>query len=293
MDFSRIALPHPDGGEFSTIQVGAHQKHLPLMIFSHATGFHARTYLPLFEALAQHYRIVAPDARGHGFSTVEANPVALRSWRRYYDDLSFIINQFNEPVFLAGHSIGGMCSLVAAHRHPERIRGVFAIDPVLLDPLQGSVMKTLQVLGKNEGFSLATGAKRRRAEFADSNEAFESYRGKRSFSAWPEAWLRHYTQDAFKPSAGAADASRVTLRCRPEWESRTFSVVEAWPWTQLAKQGCPVKLLLAERGSTCGKRSQALLKTIRPHWSQTVVQGCTHFLPMENTALVAANMIDF
>ena len=150
-----------------------------------------------------------------------------------------------------------------------------------------------QLLGKNEGFSLAAGAKRRRAEFKDTDQAFESYRGKRSFSAWPEAWLRHYTHDAFKPHDKEGQAAGVTLRCRPEWESRTFSVVEPWPWSKLVKTGCPVKLLLAERGSTCGDKSKALLKTLRPQWSQMVVKGCTHFLPMENTSLVAANMLGF
>jgi pimeloyl-ACP methyl ester carboxylesterase len=293
MKFSRIAIPHPQGGEFSTVQIGQHQAHLPLMIFSHATGFHASTYLPLFESLAPHYRIVAPDARGHGFTTVEANPQQLRSWQRYYDDLSFMLAQFNEPVVLAGHSIGGMCSLVAARRHAERVRGVFAIDPVLLDPLQGSVMRTLQVLGKNDGFSLAAGAKRRRAEFADIAQAFESYRGKRSFSAWPDLWLQHYTHEAFKPSNNVDNPCGVTLRCRPDWESRTFSVVEPWPWSKLANQDCPVKLLLAQRGSTCSANSQALLKRLKPRWSQTVIPDCTHFLPMEKTELVASHMLDF
>ena len=44
----------------------------PDMIFVHANGFNALTYCTLLEPLARKARILAPDLRGHGRSTLTA-----------------------------------------------------------------------------------------------------------------------------------------------------------------------------------------------------------------------------
>lgn len=286
----RIDIAHTSGELQSALQLQTPHSgsETPLLVFSHATGFHAATYRPLLDQLAHHMDIIAPDSRGHGESALSARPDDLKAWTRYYRDLEQVIHAQNRPVILAGHSIGGMCSLAVAARNPQQVRGVLAMDPVLLEPKQGLSMRVLQWLGRSDRFSLAAGAKRRRADFASAEQAFENYRTKRSFSTWPDEWLRAYTDHAFRP-----EGDGVRLRCDPAWESRTFAMVEHWPWRFVKHIKSPVLILTAEHGSTCSESSRKRLKAMRPDWDIRVMPGTSHFLPMEKTADIARLASDF
>ena len=289
MQYKRLVIQHPAGNHLSCLSIGnVEAGSKPLLVFSHATGFNAQTYTPLFEQLADVCDIVAPDARGHGLSTVPADPRKLSDWSTYYADIALVLNSWNRPAFLAGHSLGGMCSLIAAKKAPGMVRGVMAIDPVFLDPLQGSVMSALRLLNRHDRFPLAAGAKRRKAEFESIEQVKQVYKKRRAFAAWPDEWLDAYVEAAFE----SFDAG-VRLRCHPLWESKTFSSVESWPWKRLPEKSLPVNLILAQRESTCSDWSRRLLKAVRPDWQQTVVPGSSHFLPMENTTELADQMKAF
>lgn len=288
----RTEFGHPEGGHVSALQWKTASKSVtprPLLLFSHATGFHAATYVPLLEKLAPHMDIVAADARGHGLTTLAARPEALRGWGRYYKDLEFLLDQQDRPAILAGHSIGGLCSLAVAASRPNRVRGVIAMDPVMLDPTQGLPFRMLQLIGRSDRFPLAAGAKRRRAQFASRDEAYENYRQKRSFSTWPDTWLRAYVDSAFAEQTEGG----VRLRCDPAWESRTFAVGECWPWRFVPDIQAPVSLLLPQRDSTCSLRSRRKAARLQPAWHMHEIEGSTHFLPMEKTGDIAHHIIEF
>ncbi len=313
---TRIEIAHPEGGVLSALnwhmtspdhlngsvegltappasagskaQAGQSEPR-PLLVFSHATGFHSATYEPLFRRLCGHMDIIAPDARGHGYSSLNAHPHSLRSWKRYYGDLAHVVDSMDQPVFLAGHSIGGLCSLAVAASRPERVKGVIAMDPVMLDPSQGIPFRLLQWVGRSDRFPLAAGAKRRRAQFASLDEAYNTYRQRRSFATWPDEWLRAYVDGAFAPSG----PDSVQLRCKPAWESRTFAMGECWPWRFVGSIKAPVSLLVAQKDTTCSLRSRRKARAIHPHWDIIELAGSTHFLPMEKTADVARIAIDF
>jgi pimeloyl-ACP methyl ester carboxylesterase len=264
----------------------AHDK--PLLVFSHATGFNAATYLPLFGLLVDAMDIVALDSRGHGQSRLPCQPHTLTSWERYYQDLDVLLQQLGRPCFLAGHSIGGTCSLALAKRRADQVKGVVAMDPVFLDMRQGWSMRILKWLRRSDRFSLAAGAKRRKAVFPSAQDAYENYRQKRSFSSWPDHWLRAYTEAAFDKTADG-----VRLRCDPHWESRTFAMVEHAPWRHLKDNPVPALFLLAEKHSTCALRSQDMIRIRQPDWRLKVLPESSHFLPMEQTQQVAHQLVTF
>ena len=68
---------------------------------------------------AEHARLVAYDARGHGRST--STPLGSATLKQLGDDLAEVLRQVapRGPVVLVGHSMGGMTIMEYAHRHAE------------------------------------------------------------------------------------------------------------------------------------------------------------------------------
>jgi pimeloyl-ACP methyl ester carboxylesterase len=74
------------------------------------------TWLPVMNRLAELYRLVMPDLRGHGASAKPANGYGLED---YADDLERIVAASGEPnPILLGHSLGGLTATTWARRHP-------------------------------------------------------------------------------------------------------------------------------------------------------------------------------
>jgi pimeloyl-ACP methyl ester carboxylesterase len=71
----------------------------------------------LIPMLAQHYRVFAPDCRGHGRSN---NPHMSYSFKELADDVvAFVRAMGYEKAHIIGHSNGGNVALVTAVEHPE------------------------------------------------------------------------------------------------------------------------------------------------------------------------------
>ncbi len=97
----------------------------PLLLI-HGWGMHGGMWGGVAERLAGHFRVLAVDLPGHGFSVgrdlsrrsgdVGMNPDLLDS---IVDQLSA---QFDEPLAVCGWSLGGLIALRWALREPERTR---------------------------------------------------------------------------------------------------------------------------------------------------------------------------
>ncbi len=248
----------------------------PTLHWAHATGFHGRLYHPLLDELATDVNVLAWDMRGHGASVGAANLSTFRGWETYYRDLIALLECLDEPVWLAGHSIGATTSIMAAARRPDKVLGLILAEPVIMDPMQGLKLWLTKLLRQSQRLSLAAGAARRRRVFQSHAAALENYRGRGGFKTWPEAWLNAYVQHAFVPQG-----DQVQLACAPEWESTTFAHTEHNPWPGIRQLRCPVIALAAERGSTFSPKAQKRLKALLPSADIRILEGTTHFLPME------------
>jgi pimeloyl-ACP methyl ester carboxylesterase len=256
-------------------------KSRPTLHWAHATGFHGRLYHPLLDDLATDVNVLAWDMRGHGASAGAANVSTFRGWETYYRDMTALLDSQDEPVWLAGHSIGATTSIMAAARRPDKVLGLILAEPVIMDPVQGLKLWGAKLLRQSHRLSLAAGAARRRRVFDSHTAALDNYRGRGGFKTWPEAWLEAYVQHAFMPQD-----DQVQLACNPEWESTTFAHTEHNPWPGIRQLRCPVIALAAERGSTFSPTSQKRLQTLLPSADVRVVAGTTHFLPMEQNDTV-------
>ena len=72
--------------------------------------------MPLAEALAPRFHSIAFDYRGHGDTPQPPNIEV--DWNRYADDVEAVALSLTRPLPAFGHSMGGACLLMAAHRHP-------------------------------------------------------------------------------------------------------------------------------------------------------------------------------
>ncbi|MEH0416231.1 alpha/beta fold hydrolase [Streptomyces sp. B21-083] len=86
-----------------------------------------REWSPHSEELAERFRVVVPDLRGHGRSGV---PDLGNTLVNMADDLAALIETLGTgPVVAVGHSMGGQVVNLLAVRHPELVRSVIALDP--------------------------------------------------------------------------------------------------------------------------------------------------------------------
>src|SRR3569833_125130 len=126
-------IPLPSrGGAMAALDLGPQERPVDI-VFSHANGFNGRTYRTILQPLAGDLRILALDLRGHGASTLPTVIEGRRGWLEFRDDLlALIAAACDAPVVLAGHSMGGTSSLLAAAAEPNRVRALALFDPVVM-----------------------------------------------------------------------------------------------------------------------------------------------------------------
>ena len=259
-------------GEMAVMDFGDPERPVDL-IFSHANGFNAATYRSLLSPLSASLRIWAPDLRGHGLSRLPTFARPKTSWRDHRDDLLALLETIDgPPVVLAGHSMGGTASLLAAAERPDRVSSLVLFDPV--------IWKRSAVLAFNLPFMhrlaaripIATSTLRRRARFDSREQAMAAYRGRGAFKGWPDMVLADYLSD------GLVEAGEgLTLSTAPAWEAANYASQAHDPWRAMRRYHGPIRILKAEHGALT---SVPVMPRGLPHVSVEVVPGGGHLFPM-------------
>jgi len=257
----------------------------PAVHFAHANGFNALTYRTLLEPLERDMRIYASDLRGHGQTTLAANPKGMRSWLIYRDDIVRTLNELDgRPKLLAGHSMGATASLMAALARPNWVTGLVLVEPVIMPPRYIRWMRIIRALGLAERMSPVIAQARKRRGIWPSREAmFEAYRGRGAFRSWPEEILRDYIAGG---TVDFVDDKQVRLACTPGWEAANYSSNAVDVWRELDQLRCPLTLIVGDRRSTCPDPVIELLIARRPEIRVVKIPGASHFLPMEHPQIV-------
>lgn len=113
----------PGRGEVFVRDSGARPGRAPAVLLLH--GWTASADLNFFTAysrLAQAYRVIALDQRGHGRGMRPAGAFRLEDCA---DDAAALLEQLGTgPVVAVGYSMGGPVALLLARRHPGLVRGL-------------------------------------------------------------------------------------------------------------------------------------------------------------------------
>jgi len=128
----------------------------------HGFGEHSGRYLNIINKLVpEGFTVVSFDHRGHGKSPGKRGHVM--NWNEYTEDVELFLKhvlgkQKDLPVFLMGHSMGGLIVLTYAISNQDGLKGLIASAPLLAQPAISAVLVFIsRILSKIwPGFSIDT-----------------------------------------------------------------------------------------------------------------------------------------
>jgi pimeloyl-ACP methyl ester carboxylesterase len=254
------------------------------LLMSHATGFHGRMWLPVARHLHHRFACRALDYRGHGDT---AAPDGWQvDWHGYGDDAVAVADALREPAGIVGvgHSMGGACLLMAAHRDPTLFRGLVVFEPIIFPPID-----------PHEGLTgsdnpLAAGARRRRSSFPSFDAAVANYAAKPPLGAFTDESLRAYVEGGFT----LGDDGHVHLKCRPEHEAATFEMGHGHrTWDVLGDITIPVWVVAGapQVGQPSSLSAAIADRLAAARYVQ--IDDMDHFGPMTHPAEMAQIISDF
>ena len=99
-----------------------------VVVLLHGYAEHIGRYLHVIEALNKHdYVVFTLDHRGHGES--EGQRACVEKFAYFVDDLHLLLLKAKEafpnlPLFMIGHSMGGLIAILYALRHEDQVDGL-------------------------------------------------------------------------------------------------------------------------------------------------------------------------
>lgn len=247
----------------------------PPLLLVHATGFHARCWDQVVARLPGRH-CYALDQRGHGRSDTPAPPYP---WRRFAEDVVELARALGLRGALGvGHSLGGYAVALAAALAPELFARLVLIEPVIMPRAR------YQGQPPTEHF-----AARRRDRWASPEAMYERFGERAPFSRWQPQVLRDYCDHALRP---APDGEGFVLACPPAVEASIYLSGGYDPYPYLGQVRVPVLVLRAGQPAHDFSQMDASptapdLAAHFPDARDLHLPGYSHFLPMEDPALVA------
>ncbi|MEL7198200.1 MAG: alpha/beta hydrolase [Pseudomonadota bacterium] len=182
----------------------------PVLLFAHATGFHARLYDAIIEHFPQH-RVISVDQRGHGRSTGEP----ITNWRPLIDDMLGLIDHLGlSGAVGVGHSMGAHVLLQTASENTQAFQQLVLFDPVVLEP---------EYYASSETFFTADNphptAKRKR-DFASPEAMIERFTDRDPYNIFTPRVFEDYCRHGLLP---APDGKGYELACTPEVEASVYA----------------------------------------------------------------------
>jgi pimeloyl-ACP methyl ester carboxylesterase len=135
-----------DGGSIHVIERGAGR---PLLLI-HGITLQARIWAPQLHTLADRYRVLAMDVRGHGLSTAGRDGFGRRIAAR---DVATVLEHFDlHDAVIVGHSMGGMILMEFAGDFAsvlaERVAGVVFMDTAAYQIAPRLALPVMKAMGR-------------------------------------------------------------------------------------------------------------------------------------------------
>ena len=250
----------------------------PRLVFAHANGFCASAYTAMLTRLAGRFDIVAMDLRGHGRTSLPADPATHTGWDIYADDIAAVCTRLDRAAdLMAGHSMGGAASLMAAARL-ENPPPLALVEPVVLPALIYAAYATAlrPIIKKRIG--MGDLARKRTNGWPDRDAVAARYRERATFADWAPGVVEDYLEDGLTETENG-----VMLACDPQWEAANFEAQRHDVLGPARKIGARARVLKAERRSTVwnakGLTARGVIVDPLP--------GAGHLAPMSDPEAVA------
>jgi pimeloyl-ACP methyl ester carboxylesterase len=257
------------------------------LVFSHANGFPAGLYEPLFDAWrAAGWRVEALPKFAHD----PRFPVES-GWRRLRDQLLHFVEGLHAgPVVFIGHSLGGVLSLLAAVKRPDLARAVVMLDSPVVSGWRAHSVHMAKRLRLINRVGPGGVSKTRRHEWPSREAVHAHFVAKHVFARWDPRMLAGYVAHGFEEHEG-----RTVLAFRRDVETRIYDTLPHDVDTLLQRHPprCPVFFLAGTQSAEMRQAGAAASRALagpRFRW----IEG-THLYPMErpdDTAAVVTAWLD-
>jgi pimeloyl-ACP methyl ester carboxylesterase len=235
--------------------------------------------------LAQHYRVIAPDLRGFGWSDAPADGYDMENMGT---DVLNLLDALNlEKVRLVGHDWGGWIGFLIAIRAPERFRRFVAMNI----PTPYASLDPLVFAGIWRFWYMAAIATPRLGEHLVRNTDFVERVLRRAVKrpdTFTDEEIREFTEPLREP-----DRARATVQLYRTFLTREFGPVAAGRYNK-KRLTVPTRLLFGEDDFAIPKRMvSGDFSRYADHLEVEFVADCGHFIEEEQPELVTRRILDF
>lgn len=98
----------------------------PVLLLVHGITSSLRTWDAVFDRLAEHHTVIAPDLPGHGRSDKPKGDYSLGSYAGALRDLLVLLGI--QRATIVGHSLGGGIAMTFSYQFPERVDRMVLVD---------------------------------------------------------------------------------------------------------------------------------------------------------------------
>lgn len=276
-DVEHHDLPSADGGSIHVLERGRGR---PVLLI-HGVTLQARVWAPQFHMLADRYRVLAMDVRGHGRSVPGRDGFGRRIAAR---DVDSVLEHFDlHGAVVVGHSMGGMILMEFAGDFPrqleKRVAGLVFMDTAAYQVLPKVALPVAQALGR-----------RIRSRYEDGRPVPDRPMGDDDLS-----WILSRLAFGARPSARAVDEVR---RCGAEVPQSTslpswIDILDHDARKALAATSTPSLVLVGSRDLLTPVAGARRIASFLPEARLEVLPGCGHQMMQERPSEFARLLDEF
>ena len=283
----RFDLPVEDGVTIAAYELREGSANMPVLIWGHANGFGAGSYLPFLQQLATRFRVFAYDARGQGGSSAPPEPYpSTICFDRFARDLETLVYRVQArapeaPLYYGGHSFSA-----AAMFH---LGGNFGFAPWRAVTTFDATLRPcdrdgLRQISKARSTPLAEMTLRRRQYFETPADYATAMARPKAFGYFAQEMLDALCQATLRPRCDGAEG--YELSCPPVIEAATYNSVAATtaPYEGLKDFPVPAHLIAADPAvpnSNWIAEVQSDMARHLPDARVTTMIGAGHLMPFE------------
>lgn len=248
----------------------------PLVIALHSSSSHGGQWKALSNLISTRFSICAPDFFGYGHSDPLPEDGRPYTWH----DLAIVralLDKYEGPAHIVGHSLGGTIAVRAALSWPERIASLTLIEPVL--------------------FNLLEDAKDpRRIEYLDLSQAmmvlFHYGEAEKAARMFVDFWTGEGAFDSLDDQTRDYVVSTIP-RVVEDWYGISMLAPGAVTANDLARIQVPMLVLCAENTRASARGITEIVRTAIPHAEYREIPGAGHMSPVTHPQVVNPMIEEF
>jgi 2-hydroxy-6-oxonona-2,4-dienedioate hydrolase len=252
-----------------------------VLVLLHGTGGHAEAYMRNMKRHSSHFRTVALDMVGHGYSDAPDIEYSMDDYVEHLKDFADTIGA--EKISISGESLGGMVAAHFAIRYPERTRRIVMNTGLLMNRVENDRVGLRDLLERTRK---ATGELTREAVRARL------------------AWLMHTPETSVTEELVDIRHAIYSQPGRPQVMRKIMEVIAGGllddEWTakysnpeDLRKIECPALILWSRYNPGLQVENAAQALPYLKHGSMVVMEHSSHWPQWEEAELFDKVHIDF